>query len=104
MDVLYITEFGNYGDVQWETPVAPATETHRVPIEDHVEISASIAADTRLVVLFATAKCMVALIPDGVMPDDVEPGRVVYFPVAAETETVRLMHTNVKFRVAVMAR
>jgi hypothetical protein len=95
--LLFITEYRNYGDVQWETAVEPADHAHEVPIGDLVDMSEPLTADTRLVALFATVPCLVAFLPEN-------GGDGIYFPVAAETETLRLMHTNTKFRIAVKPR
>ena len=85
---LYITEHNNYGDVQWETPIEPAQRTTRIGIGSEL---GKVDRQTHFVVLFATAKCRVAFVPDG---EDLSNAESHAFPLAAETETPRIIHMN----------
>ena len=85
---LYITEYNNYGDVQWETPIESATRTKRIGIGTE---TGKIARETHYVVLFATGKCRVAFVPDG---EDIANAESHAFPVAPEVEVPRLIPMN----------
>lgn len=92
--MLYISEYNNMGDVQWETPMEPAQRVHTVEIGD---VSEEIDRTTRFVVLFATRRCRVAFVPEG---EDEAQAISHAFPLAAEVETPRLIHMNTRFRLA----
>lgn len=85
---LYVTEYNNYGDVQWETAIEPPTRTQKATIGG---ASVPIAASTHYVTLFATYPCRVAFVPDG---EDLANAESHAFPLAAETETPRLVPMN----------
>lgn len=90
---LYISEYNNMGDVQWETPMEPAQRVHTVEVG---EVSDPVDRAARFVVLFATRRMRVAFVPDG----DESDAKGHAFPIAAEVETLRLIHMNTGFRLA----
>lgn len=98
---LYITEYNNMGDVQWETPMEPAQRVMRVAIG---EVSEEVAKTTRMVLLFSTVPCLVAFVPDGEEVYATQNPDAHVFPLAPETETMRLMHMNTAMRIATYER
>jgi hypothetical protein len=95
---VYITEYNNMGDVQWEIPMEPAQRCHRVAIG---EVSEPTDKASRFIVLLASAPCRVAFVPDG---ENIEDAESHAFPLAAETETLRLVHMNTVLRIATYER
>jgi hypothetical protein len=93
MKVLYVTEYSNNGDVQRETAMEPAARVQKVRFES---LSDPLHHDTRMVVLFAADTCEVAFVVDG--------RDTVWFPVAKEWETSRIVHMHTGMRVAVRSR
>lgn len=95
--MLYVSEYNNMGDVQWETPMEPAKRVRKVEIG---EVSGEIDREARFVVLFATRPCRVAFVPDG---EDIEQAEGHAFPLAANVEMSRMIHMNTRFRLATFA-
>jgi hypothetical protein len=82
--VLYITEYSQFGDPAAESPVEPATLVQKIRVG---EKSQPLHRDTRLVVLYSTFDCRVSFHAD-------EHEEEHAWPMSLRTRTVQLTRPN----------
>jgi len=90
---LFITEYSNFGDVMAESPCEPPTRTQIIDIG---ALSEELHPDTRIVVLYATFPCRIAMAVDhSLVP-------MPAWPLPEHTETFRRVRPNGRMRIAAL--
>jgi hypothetical protein len=94
---LTISEYNNKGDLSLETPIEPALKVTKTEMGT---ISDALQNDTLMVALYASVDCEFAFIEDD-GKGETFPEHAMFVPLAAKTETTRIVHLNAKLRIAV---